>query len=221
MLLSAADFEEAITRIERDKDDAEKEINDIERALSGRLQYLPGYTARTLRERLDKLRGCLPDINVFTIKVESKRSLPPPPPPPPQTFTSETHNQNIEIAGIIRLCNIHGDTVNITRSTQAIFLNDISNSTIKIGPCSGAAQLENISGCEIHLAAHQIRLWNCQNIRLWVHTPSAIVIEASHNVTAHHLDTSGWYEGFAIDLAMTKLSGCQGSIQIIDFGGDL
>ncbi|KAL2917069.1 Protein Xrp2 [Polyrhizophydium stewartii] len=58
-----------------------------------------------------------------------------------------------------------------------------TRSFIYIAPCSGSVFLRDCGDCTVVVAAHQLRLRGCKNIRLSLYTATQPVIESSSDIT--------------------------------------
>jgi tubulin-specific chaperone C len=102
-------------------------------------------------------------------------------------------------------------TVLLHGPLQALHLYNLQGCHVQAGPVSSATFGENLQGCTLHLATHQLRLHHVNNTRVYVLPGSNPIIEHCSGIGFAPMQTLP-YEGFA---AAVKLAGlperCQDS----------
>lgn len=66
--------------------------------------------------------------------------------------------------------------------TSIFYFRNCNNSTLHTGPISAAIYVENCRNCTISICCHRLRVFNCQNIRLYVSSVVAPNVDRSEGI---------------------------------------
>lgn len=198
-----------------------EEIDVFEKNLATRSAYMPAFTATLLKSRANKLRNKLREeerggggeegaVVVTRQEVETFRRG-------AETVIRQSEIQlkqserciaiNGEIGSnddSLTVSNARETKISLSNVSKTVFIKNVANSSISLGPCSGAVFLEDVVDCEIWLAAHQIRLVACNNLKMHIHVTTNVILEDCFNVKVEPL--SLWYDGMENDMKEARLT---------------
>lgn len=89
-------------------------------------------------------------------------------------------------------CEVHLDSL-----FDALYIKNIKNSKINIGPVKSSVFVDNCENCELQIMGHQIRIHNCTSTKFCIFTPTKCIIENCSKLL--FTKYSYGYEGFADD----------------------
>ncbi|PJF16546.1 putative tubulin-specific chaperone c [Paramicrosporidium saccamoebae] len=197
--------------LEKSTDYGEADLIKVQKALSNGASFMSAYNARTLRDRLDKLRKkgvpLKADVLAHGCHVDRQRDGLEP--------IVLNCNDTLIDGPAVRLVDLSGAKVELDKVVDSVYLLNLSESKVKVGPCSGAAYCENVSCSELYIAAHQIRFFNCKNVQLHAFTATSIILEGCDKIEVVPIDD--WYATMASDMVLAKLDGENRFQHIVDF----
>lgn len=189
----------------------QKDIADLQKSLESRAIFLPPRILVSLRNRItnlyNKVHCGVGKMSLTGIKLAAAST----------TRELGTKNVTSTTSMMENLLDGHfNETIQLPGAHSTFTIRNATECIIKIGPCSGAISLEDLSDCTLHLAAHQIRLFRCQNLVLNVFTRTNIISEESSGITIK--ESSPWYDHWSNDLIATGLStGSNNYSHVINF----
>jgi hypothetical protein len=210
-ILQSTDYGLCLTKLELEKSPeySEEDLVKVQKALSSGASFMSAYNARTLRDRLDKLRKRSVPLKAAVMSHDSCVDM------------QQDHLETIipcnaaNDGPLVRLVDLSGAKVELDKAVDSVYLLNLSGSNVKVGPSSGAAYCENVSDSELYLAAHQIRLFNCKDVKLHAFTATSIILEGCDNIDVAPIND--WYATMASDMVLAKLNGENRFRNIVDF----
>jgi len=176
-----------------------EDIATLQKSLEGRSAFLPLRTLASLRSRITILHDMhcnVEKMSLTGIKLTAVNTT--------KELATKVPIPDISMANL--LDGHFNETIQLPGTHSTFTIRNTSKCTISIGPCSGAISLEDLSDCTLQLAAHQIRLFQCQSLLLNVFTRTNIILEESSKITV--TESSPWYDNWDTDLIATGLSSC-------------
>eukprot|EP00747_Dinoflagellata_sp_TGD_P112505 gnl/TRDRNA2_/TRDRNA2_171492_c0_seq1.p1 gnl/TRDRNA2_/TRDRNA2_171492_c0~~gnl/TRDRNA2_/TRDRNA2_171492_c0_seq1.p1 ORF type:complete len:1103 (+),score=237.74 gnl/TRDRNA2_/TRDRNA2_171492_c0_seq1:268-3309(+) len=95
-------------------------------------------------------------------------------------------------------------TVLICDRTEQVFVDEISNCMVLVGPCDSATFLRNCKDCTFWIVTRQLRTRDCENCTIYLHTETEPVIETSQNMSFAPL--SAEYPGLSQQFSDAKFN---------------
>lgn len=144
---------------------------------------------------------------------------------------SSTDIQNKDVS----LRNLQKCTIHLQGSLSALFIHNISDCIICVGPVCGATFIEDASNCRFYLASRQVRIHTTTNSQIYLRTLSNPIIEHSNGLgfgpyiertegEGEGVEYGYWYEGLEEELEAAGMGmlGGDGDIEqwkmVQDFG---
>lgn len=174
---------------------------------------MSAHATSSLKTRLANLKAqCSASAPSFDL---DKLGIPVPAAPRQRVSSVVAIDVSSRTADAPSLVDRHDETIEWRNLHSTLHLRNLRNCRVFLGPCSGAIFLVNVESCEIHMAAHQIRLVQCRHTRLMVHVATSVNLEDCQDIQVHAVVP--WYEGFAADMEAAGLDGPNRCDRIINF----
>lgn len=75
--------------------------------------------------------------------------------------------------------------IDIPDKSVSLTFRHLTNCNIRAGPCQTSVFIEDCTSCIFQLAAHQIRASRLSDCKLFIYSPTGLIIEESKNFETH------------------------------------
>lgn len=115
-----------------------------------------------------------------------------------QKYPGEVNGNDFKISNLSE-CQVH-----LLDVTDRLLIDNVTRSTLFIGPCKETVILRNVTDSKIVLACKEIRVSNCETLRINVFTQQNIILEESKNIILGKFN--GGYSGLTSQFLSANLS---------------
>lgn len=200
-----------------EKGDSTYNIKDVDTALSRKSSFLPAFTASSLRARLERIKnrdskeevlasfgldGVVVTVGEQPVKDVVSREI---------TFMTSFEDR-------ICISDRSNENIQIPKKCSYVYLKNLSNCNVAIGPCSGAVFCEAVEGSQLRLSGHQLRLIKCHNLMVSCFVQTSVNLEECTEIGTNEL--SPWYPDYERDYKSANLTGPNMFNKMVNFSAD-
>jgi len=128
---------------------------------------------------------------------------------------TKEEGESIDVTGKdVTIVNLIDCDIEIQGSPKTVYIDNLRNCSIKVGPVSASIMVYNCNDSRLHLVAQQLRIHNTKNCQFYIHISSRSIIEDCSGLKFGQLKP--WYDGMNCDFEKAALDINRNNWQCID-----